>query len=104
LAIVAAAMLQGLDPEGARQIWRRDGRKHASPNAGQCEAAIAGALCVRLGGESSYDGHPHYTPLLNAEGRPASVRDAKAAVSLVAIVSSLAFGGALLALAWRRRR
>jgi adenosylcobinamide-phosphate synthase len=104
IGIVAAAKLQGLDSARARQIWRRDGSKHASPNAGQSEAAMAGALGVRLGGVSFYDGHPHHAPLLNAEGWPASVRDAKAALSLAAIVSGLAFGAALLALGWRRRR
>jgi adenosylcobinamide-phosphate synthase len=104
LGIVAAAKLQGLDSGRALQIWQRDGNKHASPNAGQSEAAMAGALGVRLGGMNFYDGHPHSTPLLNAEGSPAAVGDAKAALSLVAIVSALAFGAALLAIGWRRRR
>ncbi len=34
----------------------RDARKHASPNAGWPEAAMAGALGVRLGGAVRYDG------------------------------------------------
>jgi adenosylcobinamide-phosphate synthase len=108
LGIVAAAelhpRLHGLDSGRAQQIWQRDGGKHASPNAGQSEAAMAGALGVRLGGMSLYDGHPHDAPLLYPQGRPASVRDAKAALSLVAIVSGLAFGAALLVVARRRRR
>ncbi|MGA3240702.1 MAG: adenosylcobinamide-phosphate synthase CbiB [Bryobacteraceae bacterium] len=108
LGIVAAAKLhprlQGLDSGRALQIWRRDGDKHASPNAGQSEAAMAGALGVRLGGVSLYDGHLHNTPLLYPQGRPASVGDAKAALSLVAIVSALAFGAALLVVGWRNRR
>ncbi len=98
LGIMSAAMFHGFD------VWLRDGNKHASPNAGQCEAAIAGALDVRLGGRSSYDGHPHLAPLLNGEAREPSVRDARAALSIVAIVSGLAFGGALLAVVWRSRR
>jgi adenosylcobinamide-phosphate synthase len=104
LGIVAAAKLQGLDSGRALEIWWRDGSSHASPNAGQSEAAMAGALGVRLGGENSYDGHPHHTPCLNAEGGRASVRDARTAMSLVAIASGLALGAALLTLAWRRRR
>ena len=88
---------------GALEIWRRDGDKHASPNAGQSEAAMAGALAVRLGGMNAYDGVAHHAPLLHAEGRPATVRDARAALSLVAIVSGLALGAALLVLAVRRR-
>ena len=57
---------------------------------------MAGALDVRLGGINSYDGNKHVAPLLYAEGRPPSVHDAKAAWSLVAIVSGLAFGVAFL--------
>jgi len=34
----------------------RDGRKHPSPNSGMPEAAMAGALDVRLGGPSQYGG------------------------------------------------
>jgi adenosylcobinamide-phosphate synthase len=103
VGFVAAAQIQGLDSRAARQIWRRDGNQHASPNAGQSEAAIAGALGVRLGGASSYDGHPHYAPVFHSEGRPPSVRDARAALPLVAIVSGLAFGAALLIVAGRNR-
>ncbi len=36
---------------------RRDGRRHASPNAGRPEAAMAGALGLRLGGPRGYGGH-----------------------------------------------
>src|ERR1700678_3446008 len=100
LGIVAAAKLhprlQGLDSGRALQIWRRDGDKHASPNAGQSEAAMAGALGVRLGGANTYDGVLHDAPVLNAEGRPPSVKDARAALALVAVVSGIACGFALL--------
>jgi len=37
-----------------------------------------------------------FSPLLNAVGRSPSVRDAKAALSLIAVVSGIAFGVALL--------
>jgi adenosylcobinamide-phosphate synthase len=105
LGIVAAATVQGLDARRAREIWLLDGDKHASPNAGQCEAAMAGALGVGLGGTNSYGGQVHDGPHLYAEGRPASVRDARAALSMVATVSALAFGaGLLVAIARRRRR
>lgn len=104
LAIVGAARIKGFDSARASRIWWRDGGKHASPNAGQSEAAMAGALGVRLGGTNFYDGHPHTAPFLHAEGRPASVRDSKAALSLIAVVSGIAFSAALLAVAARRRK
>ena len=37
-------------------VMRRDGRNHTSPNSGVPEAAMAGALGVRLGGPSTYGG------------------------------------------------
>jgi adenosylcobinamide-phosphate synthase len=105
LGIVAAAKVQGLDARGAREIWLSDGDKHASPNAGQCEAAMAGALGVRLGGRNSYEDRVHNSPQLCAGGRPPSVRDARAALSMVATVSALAFAaGLLVAMARRRQR
>jgi adenosylcobinamide-phosphate synthase len=103
LAIAAAAGLHSLDAGSALRIWRRDGSKHASPNAGQSEAAISGALGVRLGGVNSYDGRQHVSPILGAEGRGATLRDAKSAWSLVAVVSLLAFGAALATMAFRSR-
>ena len=42
-------------PGGLRTMWR-DGGKHASPNAGRPEAAMAGVLGVRLAGPVAYDG------------------------------------------------
>lgn len=41
---------------GGWRIMLRDCRRHASPNAGWPEAAMAGALGVRLAGPISYDG------------------------------------------------
>lgn len=43
---------------GWRVMWR-DARNHASPNAGWTEAAMAGALRLRLAGPVSYDGEVH---------------------------------------------
>ncbi|HKX88299.1 MAG TPA: adenosylcobinamide-phosphate synthase CbiB, partial [Sphingopyxis sp.] len=43
---------------GWRILWR-DARRHASPNAGWPEAAMAGALGLRLAGPIAYDGVMH---------------------------------------------
>ena len=54
--VLAAALVPGTSPGAAWRIMRRDARGHASPNAGWPEAAMAGALGVRLGGARSYGG------------------------------------------------
>lgn len=53
---MAAAGLTGHSAKGAFRIWKRDRRKHASPNAGQTESACAGSLGVRLAGPTPYFG------------------------------------------------
>ena len=46
---------------GWRVLWR-DARRHASPNAGWPEAAMAGVLGLRLAGPVAYDGVMHDKP------------------------------------------
>ena len=54
--VAAAAVTPGASAANAWRIMRRDARGHASPNAGWPEAAMAGALGVRLGGARIYAG------------------------------------------------
>ncbi|TYC10525.1 cobalamin biosynthesis protein [Actinomadura syzygii] len=70
----------------AWRVFRRDGGKHPSPNAGRCEAAFAGALGVRLGGENEYGGRAERRPEMG-DGRAPEVRDIRRAVELSAVVT-----------------
>lgn len=54
LLIVAAALDRTVDAGGAWRALRRDAGKHRSPNAGWPEAAMAGALGLRLAGPRVY--------------------------------------------------
>ncbi|MEO3745670.1 cobalamin biosynthesis protein [Plantactinospora sp. B5E13] len=69
LTIAAAPLVRG-DRTRAWRIWRRDRRDHPSPNAGQCEAAMAGSLGVRLGGRNVYFGRSEVRPFLGDGPRP----------------------------------
>jgi adenosylcobinamide-phosphate synthase len=71
------------------QTWYRDRGKHKSPNAGQPESAMAGALRVRLGGENTYHGELIVSPLLGAEFEPPKTHHAMQALRLVTAVSLL---------------
>lgn len=55
---------------GGLGVMLKDARKHASPNAGWPEAAMAGALHVQLGGPAAYDGVVHGRPIFGAGPAP----------------------------------
>jgi adenosylcobinamide-phosphate synthase len=70
----------------------KDGNKHSSPNAGYPEAAMAGALQVRLGGPSTYSGQLCVKPYIGKEKnaiQPRLINDALAItfISSVLMVS-----------------
>ena len=54
----------GADLLNSIRIVKRDGQKHPSPNSGIPEAAIAGALRIRLGGPSVYNGITSNKPFI----------------------------------------
>lgn len=56
---------------GGLLVMFKDASRHASPNAGWPEAAMAGALRVRLGGPATYDGVVHQRPVFGSGPLPA---------------------------------
>jgi adenosylcobinamide-phosphate synthase len=97
---VACAPLAGGSAAGALRIWRRDGAAHPSPNSGRCEAALAGALHLRLGGRNVYGSRVEDRPTLG-DGRPPAADDIRRAVRLSRAVWIAA---AILAAVSRLRR
>jgi len=92
LLIAAAALfVRRTNARTSFKIMRRDGRNHASPNSGVPEAAMAGALGVRLGGPSSYGGKVVIKPYIGDDEHDITVKKAKTAVILTAVTSLLGF-------------
>lgn len=88
---VALAPLGGGRPGRALSTWIRDGGRHPSPNSGQCEAAMAGALGIRLGGRNVYAGRVEQRPTLG-DGPPPVVYDIRRAARLSAAIGVAAAG------------
>ena len=95
LTVLAAPVVDGR-PGRAWRVWRRDRHAHPSPNAGQCEAAFAGALGRTLGGANTYGDRVEHRPLMG-EGPSVDVADIRRAVRLARTVNL----GALLAVTLR---
>ncbi len=86
LMIIVCPILK-LDAKNAYRIWKRDRRKHASPNSAQTEAACAGALHVRLAGDTSYFGVLHKKPYIGDDDRDIKPDDICTANKLMYLTS-----------------
>jgi adenosylcobinamide-phosphate synthase len=104
LAIIGAAFLTRGNGRQAWTVFRRDRGQHPSPNAGQCEAAMAGALGVRLGGMNYYGGEPAPKPLLGFDGRCATRADARRALRIAGVASLAVFSAVWVWLRWRETK
>lgn len=80
-ARIGGALICLVSASGWGVMWR-DARKHASPNAGWTEAAMAGALGLRLAGPVSYDGEMHTKPWIGDGRMDARASDISRALNL----------------------
>ncbi len=95
LLLAGAAWVVTGRGEEALSTMRRDGRKHASPNSGIPEAAMAGALGVRLGGPNFYGGVRIERPTIGdgpSEAGPDAIHSAIRLLYLAALIA----GGAAI--------
>ena len=90
LFMLVAAFLTGKGGRRAWKIYRRDRRRHKSPNAGQTEAVMAGALGVELAGDAWYFGKLHRKPTLGDPVRPIEPEDIRRAGKLMYLTAALA--------------
>lgn len=91
LLMIAASYLSGRDfsGKGAWNIYRRDRRKHASPNSAQTESVCAGALSIRLAGDASYFGKTIKKPYIGEALRKVEYEDIKRANRLMYVAAWL---------------
>ncbi len=81
--MIAAAFMTGFDGKSAARIYRRDRKKHASPNSAQTESVCAGALHIQLAGDASYFGKIYHKPTIGDEIRHTEAEDIRNANRLM---------------------
>lgn len=83
LLLIGVSFLLGEDGKNAWRIWRRDRRKHPSPNSAQCESAMAGALGLRLLGPAWYFGEYYDKAWIGEEKKTIDAGDIRRACRLL---------------------
>ncbi|WKZ32506.1 MAG: adenosylcobinamide-phosphate synthase CbiB [Thermodesulfobacteriota bacterium] len=93
--IITASFILGYNWMKSAAMLARDGRNHLSPNSGVPEAAMAGALGVKLGGGSFYGGVFSEKPWI---GDPVKDIDTGTVMSSVSIMraAGLTMAGAVM--------
>ena len=72
-----------------RTVWR-DARKHASPNSGYPESALAGILGVQFGGPNIYHGMLVEKPYIGTQIYPVTAQTLRRTIRIVIAVTLLA--------------
>ena len=88
ILLILSSFILRKDWKGAWRVTWRDAQKNPSPNSGYPEAAMAGALGVRLGGVNSYFGRVEEKPSIGEPGRSIDRSVVKESLHLM-IVNSL---------------
>ncbi len=89
--MVLAAAILGMDSKNAAKVYMRDKNNSSSPNSAHTEAACAGALNVRLGGEASYFGEPVRKPYLGDDRKKITPQTIRLANRLMYATAAILF-------------
>ena len=90
LLMLAAGGLLGLDTANGWRIFRRDRRKHASPNSAQTESVCAGLMGLRLAGDAWYHGVLHKKEYIGDSLREITHEDIPRVCRLMTVTAILA--------------
>ena len=86
------------DARAAYRIWKRDRGKSPSPNSAQTESVCAGALHLRLLGDTWYFGELHHKEEIGDGGREPGTEDITRAVILMRRTSFLMYAAGMAVL------
>lgn len=105
ILVIISAFILRYDYKNAFRIFKRDRKKHASPNSAQTESAMAGALDIQLSGDATYFGVLHKKPYIGDKKREIENEDIKRAnrimytMTVICIVVGLLIRSVIL---WQR--
>ena len=91
ILIVIAALILKLNYKNSFKIYIRDRNNHSSPNSAHPEAAVAGALGLRLGGANYYFGKLVEKPTIGDEVKKIQVLDVYKTNNILYLVSFLSY-------------
>ena len=89
LLMLTAGGLMGLNISAGWRIFRRDHRKHASPNSAQTESVCAGLLGLRLAGDAWYHGVLHKKEYIGDASREITHEDIPRVCRLMTVTAIL---------------
>ncbi len=92
----AAQLLPIKRGKEALKVGFKEGRNHASPNAGFPEAAFAGALGVKLNGPNYYGGQLVEKPFIGTEYLPPKIEHINMACDLLFKASAIGAAGSVV--------
>ena len=94
--IIASAYFLKLDYKNSYNIYKRDRYNHSSPNSAHPEAAVAGALGLKLGGANYYFGKLVEKPTIGDEVKKIEINDVYITNRILYLVSFLSFSLSIL--------
>ena len=86
------------DGKAAFRVWKRDRLKSPSPNSAQTESVCAGALHLKLLGDTWYFGELHHKEEIGDGGRPVEPGDITRSVRLMNRCTALMFAAGIAVL------
>lgn len=89
--IILACPLIKLNFKNSYRIYKRDKNNHSSPNSAHPEAAVAGALGIKLGGDNYYFGKLVKKPTIGDSLREIEILDVYKTISILYITSFLGY-------------